>query len=458
VKALLFLPVLAALLTAAERRSRRQAERLGLPTKVWRRVLPDLAALGALLLLLWPQAASPPATASAGGPAVAIAIDVSASMAATDAGGSRLERARAEIRELVAGLPGARFALIPFAGEAILQVPLTADREALLFFVDRLAPGMVDAPGSAPEEAARAAVRALDGAVGEQVVVLVSDGERTAPEPAPPPPAGVPVHVVPVGSEAGAPVPDALGQPRRDEPGRPLLTRLDLPALKRLAAATGGEVLIPTAAGPAVAPLLARWAPSAARSRPATGWLTGGAVLLLLLRQLPTPRRERCKGVLLALLPLLLFAACGGDGREGRSLFATAQKRTLEGRPDEAAHLFNEAAQKLGGEERAVALFNQGTVLLTAGKAVEALPALEEALLLLPGDAAVRANLVLALRAGGERRPPGAGEKKRQGGESATEGLSHEQALKMLESVRPDPDAPAAEQAVAHERTVARDW
>lgn len=460
--ALLLTAFLAILLAAAERRSRRRLLGLGSPPTSLRRLLPDLCALAALALLLWPWPSPPPAERSAaGGPVLALAVDVSASMTAADPAPSRLEQARNELRTLIAGLPEARFALLPFAGEAILQVPPTTDREALLFFVERLSPGIVDAPGSAPEEAILAARRSLRDEAGERAVLLFSDGERTVPWPAPEAAGDIPVFVVPLGTNVGAPVTDTGGNLRTDADGRTVMSRPDLAGLRRLAAGSQGEVLAGDSAAPAVAPLLARWGGSNTAPDGATTTASLAlAILLLLARHLPGDVASRKPyGRLLLLGALLVFAACRTEQADsGSGLFREAERLSRNGQGEEAARHFGEAARQLEGEERAAALFNRGTLLLKSGNPHKALAPLEQALLLLPGDEAIRRNLALALRAIGGERTPGIGEGEQESAGGDRQDMSRQQALLLLESVRPAEDVPAASHARVRETPVTRDW
>jgi Ca-activated chloride channel family protein len=56
-----------------------------------------------------------------------ICLDVSRSMLAEDVKPNRLERAKADIRDLLEKLAGDRVGLIVFAGKAVVRVPLTTD-------------------------------------------------------------------------------------------------------------------------------------------------------------------------------------------------------------------------------------------------------------------------------------------------------------------------------------------
>ena len=58
---------------------------------------------------------------------IIVAIDVSQSMLAEDISPSRLEKAKHEIAGIIDKLQVDRIAIIPFAGEAFVQCPLTLD-------------------------------------------------------------------------------------------------------------------------------------------------------------------------------------------------------------------------------------------------------------------------------------------------------------------------------------------
>ena len=448
---------LAALLAAAEKSSRRRLTALRIPAGSTRRLLPDGLALLALALLGATLAVTSAAPADRSGPTLVLAIDVSRSMAAADVAPSRLERAKAEARLLLDGLPEARFALVPFAGEAVVQVPFTTDRPALAFFLDRLTVTTLAASGSGPEEAVTAARRLLAGEPGGGAIVLLTDGERTLDAPAPAIPKGAPLFIFPLGTETGAPLPDDEGRPRRGPDGVILQTRCDRAALGRLAGTAGGE-LIEAPAGAFAAPDLIR------RLHPAPGMAGGAAwfwialvALALLLRQLPW--RPRWEGALVAtLLVAGSLGACRNDRTPSpRQAFAEALALARSGEPLAAAEDFA-ALHFSDPGERAAALYNQGTLLLLANRPKEALTPLQQGLLLAPGDGDLRRNLALALRRLGADRPPGLGEGEENAPGGGGNDLSRDEALQLLEAVRPEVGAPPSSARAAREVAPRRDW
>src|SRR5262249_51800360 len=164
---------------------------------------------------------------------------------------NRFFLARQALASLVSRLEGDRFALVAFESEAYPLVPLTLDADAVDLFLDTLEPGIVPAPGtSLGVGLARGLELFVDKERRNKVMVLVSDGEdlegeiepavRKAKE------AGVVVHTVGVGTEAGQPVPDFDKEGRRtgfkrDESGQAVISRLNPANLDAIARGTGGR-------------------------------------------------------------------------------------------------------------------------------------------------------------------------------------------------------------------------
>lgn len=432
--------------------------------RLWLRIVPasgafDLAVGGALLLLVLPAQApaQPPRSSNV---ALALTVDVSASMGVRDVTPSRLEQARQELRALVTGLPGARFSLTLCGGEGVIQTPLTEDHAALLFFIDRLTPGMVDSPGSAPEEGVLTALQTLSSATGgERAVILLTDGERTVATPPPRLPTTTPVYVVPLGTSTGGPVVDADTTPRRDRHGRPAISRLDRERLDLLATTTGGGLLQPRPGSFALVPLVERWRPPDIPQAP-QAWSLWLALLLLTLAQAPW---SRTRTAVIPFLPplaglgILLLAACNDSTPDNRA-FAAGLKYAAEGAPADAAAAFARAAAVADESELGAALYNQGTALLAAGEAEAAVVALERSLLLLPGDTAVRTNLALALRILGDHPPSGSGDGDRRNEGEGDGPISRDQALQLIEAVKPQAFAASVANDPIRERRVTEDW
>ena len=209
----------------------------------WRRHLPAAALLAALGLLVVGFARPTRAVKVPREQAtVMLAIDVSASMQATDVSPSRFAAARDAARAFTENLPTRfRLGLLSFAGSATVLVPPTHERDPVLQSLDNLRLG----PRTAIGEAIFAALDTLAGSAdatttnGKQPparIVLLSDGATTAGRPnedaaAAAAEASVPVSTIAFGTDAGTVVVD----------GRVIQVPVDRDALRDVADITGGS-------------------------------------------------------------------------------------------------------------------------------------------------------------------------------------------------------------------------
>lgn len=178
---------------------------------------------------------------------VMVALDVSASMHASDIVPDRLTRARLELLDWLPRLQGERVGLIVFAGEAGVLLPPTDDIALLRRAFEQVDSHLVEAPGTnlaAALDLARAQLAAAPGHA--KAVLLVSDAESDSVEPAAQAAvealrkAHLPLFVLGVGSEAGAPVPlPDGGFAERD--GVRVLSRMDAATYGQWARSTGGR-------------------------------------------------------------------------------------------------------------------------------------------------------------------------------------------------------------------------
>lgn len=206
---------------------------------------------------------------------VILAIDVSASMQATDVAPTRLARAVEVAGELLDALEDHRVGLLLFAGTGYPIAPPTRDHQALRFLLEGVTPTIASAwdPGSLLSAGIEEGVALLerqtlltvepDGPAvdadpvaqereGERLIVLLTDGEagendedvsravEAAVE------AGIGIHTIGVGTEQGAGmiIPTnayQFGGPVLDATGAPSTSRLREPPLRALAAAGGGR-------------------------------------------------------------------------------------------------------------------------------------------------------------------------------------------------------------------------
>lgn len=183
--------------------------------------------------------------ASARGRDVMVIFDVSKSMLCNDIAPSRLEHAKFMLRELVKSLPGDRFGLIAFAGNAYLSCPLTVDSAAFLHYVRELSCETVPVGGTDLEKAFGVALKSFRAAEGnEHAVVLFTDGEELSGDSAKLASelkkAGIKLFIFGLGDPNGSPVMDENGIFRRDENGKVILSKLNEAKLSKLATDSGG--------------------------------------------------------------------------------------------------------------------------------------------------------------------------------------------------------------------------
>lgn len=179
------------------------------------------------------------------GISIMLAMDISSSMLAEDfQPANRLEVAKRTTLRFVQGREHDRIGLVAFAGEALTQVPATADYEVLFQALRGLEPGILE-DGTAIGLGLATAVnrlRRLPGA--SRVVILMSDGEnnRGAIDPRAAARAaaayGVRVYTIGVGSEGVARVPVARGQAGLRYAYLPVT--IDEALLREIASTTGG--------------------------------------------------------------------------------------------------------------------------------------------------------------------------------------------------------------------------
>lgn len=222
------------------------------PVGTWRVVLVALSLAALVVALAGVRYGILEEEVRARGVDVLVALDVSDSMLArdveSDAGLTRLTRAKREILDLIGRLDGDRIGLVLFAGEAVLQLPLTLDYEAASLFVREVEPELVSTKGTAIAKAIDTSLLAFEAGVAEgRAIILITDGEDTegdvtaAAEKAKE--AGVRVFSIGVGRADGAPIPLPGGGFRKDKRGDTILSKLDEAQLATIASTTGGDMV-----------------------------------------------------------------------------------------------------------------------------------------------------------------------------------------------------------------------
>lgn len=238
---------------------RRTLRRLGSPVLVQRllrgfslrrfwlkNVLFSLALALLALAIADPRRVLPAEAKEGRGADVVLALDVSASMWATDISPSRLEQARLLALRAVSALEGHRIGLVFFAGDAFAQLPLTTDYDAVRVLLQQAGPEFIAQAGTDLGVAIETGVRLFESASSAgRALVLITDGEdhegqalaRVQAARA----AGIRLFTAGVGRPEGAAVRQPDGTPLRDGTGAPVYSRPDFALLRQLAQAGGGR-------------------------------------------------------------------------------------------------------------------------------------------------------------------------------------------------------------------------
>lgn len=216
-------------------------------------VLLALAAAAMVIALMRPQWGYSTIITPRSGAQIMIALDVSRSMLAEDVVPNRLDRAKAEIRDLLSYLNGDQVGLIAFAGRATVLSPLTPDFRFVDLSLRDAIPGVTGRGGTRLEEPIRKASAGFGNAGHvSRSLILITDGEdhdsfpKAAAEQARD--LGVRILAIGFGDEGGAPI--TITEPNtgartqlRDDNGAVVQSRLDGDLLRELASITDGAYI-----------------------------------------------------------------------------------------------------------------------------------------------------------------------------------------------------------------------
>ncbi|MFW5708766.1 MAG: VWA domain-containing protein [Chloroflexota bacterium] len=216
----------------------------------WRSILWLVALTAIIIALARPVWGTASEAIQAENVALMVVLDVSKSMDAEDIQPSRLERAKLTARTLFEARDENLVSLILFAGDAIVQFPLTSNINLALTFVDAASTDSITRQGTATEAALRLALDTVDERItARTIIVLMSDGENHEGVPQQVAQAaaerGIIIHAVGFGTADGATIPvrEPSGEvtgAKTDSAGNVVVTRLNPEPLQAVAEATGG--------------------------------------------------------------------------------------------------------------------------------------------------------------------------------------------------------------------------
>jgi len=180
---------------------------------------------------------------------IIIALDVSNSMLAQDIKPSRIQRAQMAISKLIDKFEEDQIGIVVFAGEAQVLLPITTDYATAKMMAASANPDIIPTQGTAIGEAINLAASSFDkNSKNKKAIILITDGENHEDEAVPAVQnavkEGLVVHAIGMGSEFGGPIPIGTKgfntEYKKDKEGNTVVTKLDEPQLKQIAAAGKG--------------------------------------------------------------------------------------------------------------------------------------------------------------------------------------------------------------------------
>ena len=259
--ALLLLPVLVVIRFLMVRQQQKRLAKFGDPSLV-SQLSPELSryrpaikfclalAALALLIIMWarPQFGTKISQEKRTGIETVICLDVSNSMLAEDVAPSRLDRSKMMVENLVDQFSNDKIALIVFAGDAFVQLPITSDYVSAKMFLSNISPGMIANQGTDIAAAVNMASHSFtqDETIGKAIIVITDgeDHEGGALEAASSAKdKGQRVYVLGVGSTQGAPIPTGRGDYMKDNRGETVMSALNEEMCRQVAEAGGGAYI-----------------------------------------------------------------------------------------------------------------------------------------------------------------------------------------------------------------------
>ena len=171
---------------------------------------------------------------------VVVALDVSRSMLAQDVRPNRLERAKADVADLIDSLEGDRCALVAFRRTGVVICPLTTDHGYLRSALEQLTPESAPRGETDLGSAIRASLDALDPAADDHnAIIMISDGGDLRGEAIQnvelAKKRGIPIFTVGIGDpKHGAAIPSEDGRGEQKFQGQSVKVKLEEAALKAI--------------------------------------------------------------------------------------------------------------------------------------------------------------------------------------------------------------------------------
>ena len=209
----------------------------------------SLVALALMIVALArPRYGKGKTTVTTRGVEMVVALDISNSMLADDIKPNRLEKAKRLIKRLAEQLKGNKVALVVFAGDAYVQLPITDDYISIEMFLESISTNLVSRQGTDIGAAINLASRCFtpNDKIGK-AIVLITDGEnheggaeeaaKAAAE------SGKKVFILGIGTTKGGRIPLSDGNFLRDREGQVVVTKLNEEMAMKIAEAGNGMYL-----------------------------------------------------------------------------------------------------------------------------------------------------------------------------------------------------------------------
>ena len=209
----------------------------------------SLVALALMIVALArPRYGKGKTTVTTRGVEMVVALDISNSMLADDIKPNRLEKAKRLIKRLAEQLKGNKVALVVFAGDAYVQLPITDDYISIEMFLESISTNLVSRQGTDIGAAINLASRCFtpNDKIGK-AIVLITDGEnheggaeeaaKAAAE------SGKKVFILGIGTTKGGRIPLSDGNFLRDREGQIVVTKLNEEMAMKIAEAGNGMYL-----------------------------------------------------------------------------------------------------------------------------------------------------------------------------------------------------------------------
>lgn len=256
---LIVLPIVLLLFIFSNYKRRKRIERYGDP-QLLKAFIPVWASLSSkvsfwlslvamaliIFILARPQFGAKKETITTRGVEVVVALDISNSMLADDITPNRLEKAKRLISRIINKSDKNKVALIVFAGDAFVQLPITDDFISAKMFLESITPSLIERQGTDAASAIDLATKSFtpNDKVGK-AIIIITDGEnheggaeeaaqRAAEK-------GINVFVLGIGTEKGGRIPlNGKNEYMRDGEGYIVVTKLNEEMANNIAKAGKG--------------------------------------------------------------------------------------------------------------------------------------------------------------------------------------------------------------------------